>query len=117
MLTSMAVSQKREGMKDHYAFWETQPVAQFTDLDENMPVSLAVHQACVLPVWRAITPSSDALPRVVSSGPRTGHNSHKNTLMSHRVSGHAVHSSHLSQSAALVQAAAVLACSLQPISV
>ena len=42
MLTSMAVNQQREGMKDHYAFWETQPVAQFTDLDENMPVSLAV---------------------------------------------------------------------------
>ena len=50
MLTSMAVSQQREGAKDHYAFWETQPVAQFTDLDENMPVSLAVHQGCSLPV-------------------------------------------------------------------
>ena len=55
MLTSMAVNQQREGMKDHYAFWETQPVAQFTDLDENMPVSLAVHWAFSFPVWSATT--------------------------------------------------------------
>ena len=61
MLTSMAVNQQREGMKDHYAFWETQPVAQFTDRDENMPVSLAVPQACSLPVWWATTPSPSAL--------------------------------------------------------
>ena len=110
MLTSMAVSQQREGMKERYAFWETQPVAQFTDLDEHMPVSLAVHQACSLLVWWATTPSSSALPLAQHLAQVTIHA--KSVLVSHCIQGHSVHSSALPQNSQLSHVAAVAGCGL-----
>lgn len=40
MLQAMALQQK-QGAKENYEFWETQPVAQFNEDPSTLPVSLA----------------------------------------------------------------------------
>ena len=39
MLQAMAVQQHKDGIKEQYEFWETQPVAQFNEDPSKLPVS------------------------------------------------------------------------------
>ena len=38
MLQAMAVQHHKEGVKEQYEFWETQPVAQFNEDPSKLPV-------------------------------------------------------------------------------
>ena len=38
MLQAMAVQQHKDGIKEQYEFWETQPVAQFNEDPSKLPV-------------------------------------------------------------------------------
>lgn len=38
MLQAMAVQQHKDGIKEQYEFWETQPVAQFNEDPSTLPV-------------------------------------------------------------------------------
>ena len=38
MLQAMAVQQHKDGVKEQYEFWETQPVAQFNEDPSKLPV-------------------------------------------------------------------------------
>ena len=40
LLQAMAVQQHKDGMKEQYEFWETQPVAQFNEDPSKLPVLL-----------------------------------------------------------------------------
>lgn len=40
MLQAMALQQQKQGVKENYEFWETQPVAQFNEDPSTLPVSM-----------------------------------------------------------------------------
>lgn len=46
MLQAMAVQQHKDGIKEQYEFWETQPVAQFNEDPSKLPV---LHVRWMLP--------------------------------------------------------------------
>lgn len=41
MLQAMALQRQKDGVKENYEFWETQPVAQFNEDPSTLPVSIA----------------------------------------------------------------------------
>jgi hypothetical protein len=52
-LQAMALQQHKQGIKEHYDFWETQPVAQFNEDPSTLPVcwkfQLTLHRTRSIP--------------------------------------------------------------------